>query len=201
MKSDKEGSERDAADKAAMTQLREGNDLALNAIMEHWEQPLLSFLYRYTTNWSVAVDLAQETFVKVFQSRMRYRPKGQFSTWLFSIAMNLARNEARWRKRNPQSAMSGAAEDERQLAALDSAEIRPDDAAAGNDRARMVREAIRELPGDLRTVVLLSEYEGMTQREIGDVLGCTPKAVETRLYRARKLLRDKLKDAVGDVMA
>lgn len=193
---DEEVSKRDAADKAAMTHLREGNDNALNSIMERWEQPLLSFLYRYTVNWSVAVDLAQETFVKVYQSRMRYRPTGLFSTWLFSIATNLARNEARWRKRHPQSAMSSTTEAEQSLELLDSGEPGPDDTAEGNDRAQLVRDAIRDLPGDLRTVVLLSEYEAMAQREIAAVLGCTTKAVETRLYRARKQLRDRLGEYV-----
>ncbi len=177
-----------------MERLRLGDDSALNEIMERWEKPLVAFLYRYAANWSVALDLAQEAFVKVYQSRARYRPKSKFSTWLFSIASNLARNEARWRKRHPGSAVAAAQVEPTDLDREAADSSGPDDNANRHDRARLVQAAIASLPPELRTVVLLSEYEGLPQREIGEALGCSAKAVETRLYRARKQLREKLAD-------
>lgn len=72
------------ADIAAMRRLRDGDDLALNEIMDRWQRRLTSYLLRAIGNETVAIDLAQETFVRVYQSRDKYLPKGQFSTWLFA---------------------------------------------------------------------------------------------------------------------
>jgi hypothetical protein len=89
------------ADSSAMRRLREGEDLALNEIMERWQRRVTSYLLRFTGNETVAIDLAQETFVRVYQARERYRPKAKFSTWLFAIASNLAREHLRWLRRHP----------------------------------------------------------------------------------------------------
>ena len=72
-----------------MSRLREGDDLALNDIMDRWQSRLTGYLIRLTGSEAVAVDLAQETFVRVYGNRFRYRPSGAFSTWLFAIASNL----------------------------------------------------------------------------------------------------------------
>ena len=71
-----------------MARLRDGDDLALNALMERWEQPAIGFATRYTNNRSDALELAQETFVRIYENRKRYRAKGKFSTWMFAIAAN-----------------------------------------------------------------------------------------------------------------
>ncbi|HVE15300.1 MAG TPA: sigma factor, partial [Chthoniobacterales bacterium] len=76
------------ADHAAMARLRDGDDPALNEIMDRWQRRVTSFLLRMTGNEAVALDLAQETFVRVYQSRERFQPRGEFSTWLFTIAAN-----------------------------------------------------------------------------------------------------------------
>lgn len=79
-------------DHELMARLAKGDDLALNALMRRWSDRIVSFLYRMTGRHDTAVDLAQETFVKLYQARERYRPSGgEFSTWLFTIASNLAK--------------------------------------------------------------------------------------------------------------
>jgi RNA polymerase sigma factor (sigma-70 family) len=85
----------------SMSRLREGDDLALNEIMDRWQRRLTSYLIRLTGSEAVAMDLAQETFVRVYQNRARYRPTGAFSTWLFAMASNLARHHIRWKIRHP----------------------------------------------------------------------------------------------------
>lgn len=189
-------SDQDIADKEAMRQLQAGVDEALGQIMARWKEPLLSFLYRYTMNWSVAVDLTEETFVRVYQNRLRYKPSGTFSNWLFAIAANLARNEARWRRRHPGSVLVQAKSESPSGTTLEdepsASDPLPDDSADLSDRARLVRSAIGELPRDLRMTLVLFEYEDLSHREIAEVMGCSVKAVETRLYRARNRLRDLL---------
>lgn len=176
----------------AMVRLREGEDLALNEIMERWQRRLTSYLLRLTASESVALDLAEETFVRVYQSRERYRPTGKFPTWLFAIATNLARQHVRWKCRHPAISID-ATEPEDSPLQIPSGESGPDGDLEKQERAAAVRAAVQALPDDLREAVVLFEYEDMSHEEIAAVTGCSRKAVETRLYRARAILRENLK--------
>jgi RNA polymerase sigma-70 factor (ECF subfamily) len=178
-------------DAGTMLRLKAGDDLALNELMNRWQKPLASFILRYTGNAEDALDLAQETFVRIYENRERYQPRSKFSTWLFTIATNLCRNAARWRGRHPTVSFDEVrARDEPTLReTLPAPGDSPDDSAERNDVAAAVREHVQKLPHDLKTVVLLFEYQDLGWEEIALALGCTPKAVETRLYRARQLLR------------
>lgn len=173
-----------------MSRLASGEDLALNVLMDRWAQRLNAFLYRMTGQREVAVDLTQETFVRLYKARKRYRPKGAFSTYLFSIAANLARNHARWKSRHPTVSLNATHEDGRPLVqeASDPGQ-QPDEHADSAERYQKVREALVALPPDLRQAITLFVYEGMGYADIADVAGCSPKAVETRIYRARQLLK------------
>lgn len=181
------------ADVQCMDRLNGGDDLALNELMARWQTPLVSFILRYTGNEQDALDLAQETFVRVYASRGRYRPAAKFSTWLFTIATNLCRNLARWRDRHPTVPLSAPSDDEPGLeSTLPAPGDTPADSAERHDLASAVREHVQKLPHDLKTVVLLFEFQDLGYEEIAAMLGCTSKAVETRLYRARQILRESL---------
>jgi RNA polymerase sigma factor (sigma-70 family) len=171
-------------DEADMLALQRGDDLALNRLMAHWQTPLRSFLYRRTQNEADALDLAQETFVRVYQHRGRFRTGAKFSTWIFQIALNLARDHARRLRRRPTESLANAPEQAHDLT--------PRIQVTRDEQAAAVRAAIAELPDDLRDAVLLSEYEDKSHAEIAGIVGATPKAVETRLYRAREQLRKSL---------
>jgi RNA polymerase sigma-70 factor, ECF subfamily len=181
-------------DFACMVRLREGDDLALNELMERWQKPLHSFILRYVGNHRDSIELAEETFVRVYQQRSRFNFKSKFSTWLLTIAANLCRHHARWRKRHPTISLDDAASigevSDKNL--FVSAEEIPSALASRTELARLVKEEIEKLPHDLKTAVLLFAYDNLSYAEIGEILGCTPKAVETRLYRVRKLLAKRL---------
>ena len=182
------------ADAAAMVRLRDGDDLVLNELMARWRQPLANYLARFCGNEATALDLAQETFVRVYESRARYDARGKFATWLYTIAGNLARNAHRWQQRHPTASLDAPTDENGGTLAthLADAAPAPDAKAEARERASAVRAAISELPEDQRTVVLMSEYEDLPHADVAAVLGCTAKAVETRLYRARQTLREKL---------
>jgi RNA polymerase sigma-70 factor (ECF subfamily) len=177
-----------------MRWLREGEDLALNEIMERWHRRVTSYLLRFTGNETVAIDLAQETFVRVYQCRDRYRHTAKFSTWLFAIASNLAREHFRWLKRHPTASLNEADEAERPLSERVTADgLNPSEAAENVEQTKAVRDAVMSLPNDLREAVVLFEYEDLSHEQISAIVGCSRKAVETRLYRARGILRERLK--------
>mgnify|MGYP000300724089 CR=1 FL=1 len=180
----------DVDDVQLMSRLANGEDLALNVLMDRWGRRLNTFLYRMTGQQEVAVDLTQESFVRLYKARKRYRPKGEFSTYLFSIAANLARNHARWKSRHPTVSLDATNEDGVPLVteASDPSQ-RPDEHADSAERYQKVREALAALPPDLREAISLFVYEGMGYAEIAGIAGCSSKAVETRIYRARQLLK------------
>lgn len=181
-------------DREVMLRLQCGDDAALNELMRCWQTPLSAFIYRYVGSHEDALDLAQETFIRVFESRHRYRPSAKFSTWLFTIASNLCYNAMRWRRRHPTVSLDSPTGDETAaLAGIITAPLEsPSDNAERNDLASAVRQHILALPHDLKTALILFQYDELSHEEIGQVLGCSRKAVETRLYRARKILRDAL---------
>jgi len=184
------------ADIEAMARLQRGDDLALNEIMARWQRRVTAFLLRMVGEEAAALDLAQETFVRVYQSSDRYRPTGTFSTWLFAIAANLARQYLRWQRRHPTESMDRDVDSPLSDKIASPGEP-PDLVALRDERSALVRMAISQLPPDLREAVILFEYENLSYLEIAAVTGGTPKAVETRLYRARHLLREKLRSSLG----
>ena len=176
-----------------MARLNAGHDAALNALMDRHAERLFHYLFRQLNNETEAAELAQEAFVRIYHHRDRFQPEQSFSTWLYTIATNLLRDRLRWRRRHPQVSLDT---DDEETGALkdvlpDSAPS-PSDQTDANERAVEVRNAISSLPDDLRTAVILSEYDGLPHREIAAVLNCSAKAVESRLYRARAHLRKRL---------
>ena len=186
----------ETSDHELMVQLSKGEDLALNALMHRWSDRIVSFLYRMTGRHEAAIDLAQETFVKLYQARERYRPSGgEFSTWLFTIASNLAKNHARWRSRHPEVSLDATADDGySSLPEPISTLASPDQLAVSRETEFEVRAAILALPSDLREALLLFTYEQLGYVEISNITRCSPKAVETRIYRARQILKERLKN-------
>lgn len=167
-----------------MRDLARGDDLALDALMARWQIPLRTFLYRHLQNEHDALDLAQLTFVRVHQHRTRFDPRHRFSTWLFQIALNLARDHLRYQRRRPTLPLDQAPEPSTQRT--------PRSLTLAEERATAVRQAIAALPDHLREIVLLAEYQHLPHAEIATLLHTTPKAVETRLARARQHLRTTL---------
>lgn len=185
----------EARDRADMQRLQAGQDTALNDLMERHATPVFHFLCRMVGNEDDANDLAQETFVRVFKSAKSYRAEQKFSTWLFTIAANLARNHFRWRSRHPNLSLDAENPETEQTlgSTLPANTPTPNEAALAEERAAAVRLAVQKLPEDLREAIVLCEWEERGVAEAAAILETTAKAVESRLYRARGILRERLK--------
>ncbi len=184
----------DGRDAEDMERLAAGHDAALNDLMGRHGEPVFHFLIRVLQNETDAADLAQEAFVRVYQNRLKFDRGRKFSTWLYAIAANLARDRVRWRLRHPQVSLD--AENEETGGTLADAVAgqspSPSQLMEAKEKAAAVRRAIAELAEDLRLPLVLAEYEGRAQGEIASILDCSVKAVEMRLYRARRQLRKRL---------
>jgi len=185
-----------AKDQAELLRLRQGDDGALDHIMARWERPLFAFAWRYLQNAADASELVTETFVRLHQQRLRLRADTNLSAWLFTTQGNLCHNQHR-RRRRPEAptlhAPAGAGdtmiEDNPGLAASDPS---PDDAMEQAEALAALAAAIGHLPHDLRVTLLLHYYDQLPYREVGEIIGCSERGVETRLYRARQQLKLEL---------
>lgn len=186
--------EPDSLDQADMARLAAGHEAALNDLMDRHAGALFGFLCRFVRDESAANDLAQETFVRVYQHRADFKPGHRFSTWLFTIGGNLARNHLRARSRRPEVALEASDDDDRPSVAdtMPAAGNTPDEHAQRTEKQAAVRDAVARLPDDLREAIVLCELEDRSVAEAAGILATTVKAVESRLYRARQLLRASL---------
>ena len=187
--------EQDAQD---MARLAAGQETALNALMTRHAEKLFHYLIRSLQNEEDAADLAQETFVRVYQSRAKFNASQKFTTWLYAIASNLVRDRYRWRSRHPQISLDAeAGESETTLKDhLSAADESPDQGLQTAERAQAVRKAVAALPEELRQPLILAIYQDKSQAEIAAILKCSVKAVETRIYRAKQQLRARLAESV-----
>ncbi len=180
------------SDEELMGRLQGGEDAALAPLMQRWEVPVRRFIFRIIGNATEAEDLAQETFVRIYTKRGAYRTGAKFSTWCFAIAANQAKNRLRWWRRRPELSLN---------AWTDAGGEQPDESRAGapasheavrHEQVAAVLAAVAALPLELRTALVLFEYEDQSMADIAETLGCTAKAVENRLYRARQQLKLRL---------
>lgn len=174
-----------------MQRLADGDDLALNALMSRWRERVAAFLLRMVGDYATAMDLTQECFVRLYTSRHSYKPAAAFSTYLFQIAANLARSHARWKRRHPTVPLEN--EDGIMVREPADSQLSPDAAAALREKTVMVNQAVAALPAELREALLLFTVEDMSHAEIATALRCSQKAVETRIYRARQILKSTLR--------
>jgi len=181
-------------DREDMARLNAGQDDALNALIGRHGEKLFHYLIRALQDQEDAADLAQETFFRVYVNRARFDPERSFSAWLHAIATNLVKDRYRRRARHPRVALDSEENETRGLLAERLADQRPtpSESLQSNERAEAVRKAVAALPEELRLPLLLAQYQDHSQAEIGAILGCSAKAVETRLYRARLQLRKML---------
>ncbi len=171
-----------------MARLAAGDDAALNDLMERHGGKLSRYLTRCLQDQNLAADLAQETFVHVYRHRLKFDPRHKFSAWLYRIASNLVRDHWRHVARHPEVLIAEDALSE----TVAGREPLPGERMQAQERAAAVRAAVAALPEELRVPLVLAEYEERSHVEIGEILGCTAKAVETRIYRARQRLHVKL---------
>lgn len=165
--------------------LQAEHEAALEELMRRYKHPLVNFCYRLLGNAADAEEIAQETFVRVYQNRAAIRAEAKFSTWLFALARNAAIDRLRWRKRHPAELLDESMDQPAGTDAVLEAER--------HELEKAIAAAVSELPEEQRTAIALAEYQGLSTAEVAGIMKCSEKSVESRLYRARAALRDRLK--------
>lgn len=173
-----------ASDEQTMWRVQQhGDAAAFGELVLRWQIPIQRLCTRMTGDLHKGEDLAQEAFLRVFTHRTDYRPQHKFSTWLWQIALNLCRDEARYHRRHPLSAWEPTDDETgpEAMAMAASTQPAPDFAMERGEQAEMVRAALKRLPELYRAVVILRHYEGLKFSEIADVLGIAEGTVKSRM--------------------
>lgn len=168
-----------------------GDTESFNQLIKRWEKPIYALAYRTIGREDDARDVVQETFLRAFRGLAGFKGQAKFSSWLYRIALNLCRDWIRRERRAPVVATPEGV-DLVELAGEGDAVERVDDAVVRKDLSRAVAAAMKVLPDEQRTAIILKEYHGLTFQEIADLLGCPLSTVKTRLYQGMSVLRREL---------
>jgi RNA polymerase sigma-70 factor (ECF subfamily) len=160
-------------------------------VVAQFERPLAQFLFRFVFQQEAALDLAQETFVKAFRNLHRYDNARPFSTWLFAIASNVAKDHLRKNARRAELIASAATWQEASTPETLCVD-QPDRQLDAYELGDAIERAIASLPLVYREPLLLRHTAGLSIEETGDALGTSPGVIKTRLFRARQMLQETL---------
>jgi RNA polymerase sigma factor (sigma-70 family) len=194
---DARGMEGGSPQEAALVKAcKEGDQAAFNLLVWRWEKPLFNFTYKYVGDAHLAQDLVQETFIRVLRSIHGYEYRAAFSTWLYRIAINLCKDHFR-KKKLPMVSLhdyyttsSGDRVYVKDSVADEGAQS--DEALAASRREELVRRLLAGLRDEQRIVILMKEYQGLTFREIAEILDVPEGTVKARLYGGLRAMKKQL---------
>jgi RNA polymerase sigma-70 factor (ECF subfamily) len=180
-------------DAAVVSAFLDGEERAFGELVERYQTRLLNFIYRTIGDREKAEDLVQEVFIRVYRHLHRFDRTKKFSTWIYTIASNLAKNELRNRSRNPlvlfQTIRKNWQDEDRPLQFEDSS-TRPDDLYRKRHLRELVESSVAQLPEHHREVFVLRELEGKSYEEIAEITSTNLGTVKSRLNRARTSFAD-----------
>jgi len=159
-----------------------GDQEAFERLVKRYQNPLYNFVYRHLGDRALAEDITQETFLRIYRSAPRFEPRARVSTWIFKMAFNLSLNESE--RRGRLQLRETPITDEHQCADGSSAA-----AVAKFELEQQITGLLDRLPDRQRAALLLRVNEGLSYREIAEVLGISVQSVESLIFRARQQLR------------
>ena len=182
-------------DEDLIAAFQDGNESAFGELVSRYKDPLTNFVYRFVGDWEDSTDIVQETFIRVFRSRHSYKPVAKFSTWVYTIASNLAKTYLR-RKRIrivlPFSRKESR-EPEREFEIVDDA-AGPDTKADSSLLEERIQGALEGLSVKYREVIIMREIQELSYEEISAITGIRIGTVKSRINRARLQLQSMLRD-------
>jgi len=183
------------SDHALIQATRGGDEAAFGQIISRYRSPITNYLYRFLNDYEEAVDLAQETFVRVYFALDRYHTGYAFSTYIYRIATNLAISELRRRKRRRLLSLTGLFQNDEdgnvEFQLADDRQLQ-DLALVEDERSDVIARAIASLPEKYRIAVILRDVEGRSYEEIAEIMDLGLGTTKSRISRGRGLLKDKL---------
>ena len=183
------------SDEDLMSQFQAGTVEAFDILVSRYKDPLANYIYRFLSDMKECEDLLQETFLRVYRNRHSYRRIAKFSTWLYTIAGNLARSEYRKRKRRRlYSLQSVNRDDEEYEVEIPDEQFAPDKHTESTIQDRHIQDALKQIPEEFREVVVLRDVQNLAYEEIAEITGLPMGTVKSRINRGRTKLQGLLRE-------
>ena len=182
-----------AADAELVVRALSGREDGFEELVRRYQRPIVAYVYRMVGDYDAALDLAQEVFIKVYNSLGRYRPEFKFSTWIYRIAHNAAidhlRRQGASRTEEMEVAGEGGSTFEKPLA---SKSLTPEQETERGERRAEIEEVVAKLPPAYRELIVLRHSHDLSYDEIAEVTGLPLGTVKNRIFRAREAMRELL---------
>jgi RNA polymerase sigma-70 factor (ECF subfamily) len=177
-----------------MARIAKGDNDAFEILVNRHQTSVLNLIYRFIGDRTQAKDLAQEVFIRVWQSAKTYKPKAKFTTWIYRITANLCFNELKSARRKKWLQFRRSEADQEVQAEEDfpNSSPSPEDLLLAKEHSRQISEALQSLPDNQRMALVLKRYDDLSYEEIGRIMGCSVSAVESLLVRAKRNIQEKL---------
>ena len=177
---------------------KQGDRDAFDELYQKYKRPILNYIYRFIGNRSQAEDLTHEVFIRAYVNISKFKPFGKFSSWLYRIAGNLAKNHLRHASYDKRASTitRQTYEGQQELSPVDMLEDKkasPHEAALSREYKALIQDAINNLAPSLKEAVILCDIQGFSYEEAAKVMRCRPMTVGSRLWRGRKNLTKQLK--------
>jgi RNA polymerase sigma-70 factor (ECF subfamily) len=182
-----------ASDKKLVERVQKGDKGAFDLLVLKYQHKIVNLVMRYVRDPELALDIAQEAFIKAYRALPRFRGDSAFYTWMYRIAVNTAKNHLAAQRRRPMDVELDLQDPEQyDLHAKLKETDTPEGVALSNELQETVERAIAALPEDLRTAIILRELEGMSYEEIAETMECPVGTVRSRIFRARDAIAKKV---------
>ncbi len=191
---------RELSDEDLMLRTGQGDRGAFDEIVRRYTSRMVNVAYQMTGDRDLAEDVAQETFYRAYRSAASYKRIAKFSTWLYTIAINLCRNELRRRKHRFYSLEEMAERDEEASVRIDIEDetAKPDRRVEQKELGRLIMQAIDRLPEKFKQPLVLRDVEGLSYEETGEILNLPEGTVKSRINRARQRVKEMIEPYIDD---
>lgn len=184
----------DLTDEELILEFQQNNTVkAYEILVQRYKNPLMNYIYRFLGDYEACADIVQETMIKVYRNKDSYKSIAKFSTWIYTIAGNLARTEYQRRKRRNIFSINSYGDDNESFDIPDDSE-RPDVIVDSGIKDEIIQKALLKVSDAYREMVILRDIQEMSYEEIAEVTGITVGTVKSRINRGRKQLQKLLKD-------
>ena len=173
---------------------RNGTISAYEILVQRYKNPLINYVFRFLGDYEACVDIVQETMIKVYRYKDSYSSIAKFSTWIYTIAGNLARTEYQRRKRRNLFSINSYGENKDETFDIPDESYRPDVIADSGIKDKIIQDALLKVTKAYREVVILRDIEEMSYEEIAEITGLNVGTVKSRINRGRAQLQKLLKD-------
>jgi len=181
------------SDEELISRFQQGDEYAYKELVIRYRNKLMTFIYRFLNNYELTEDIVQDTFLKLYTHKHYYRSIAKFSTWIYTIAGNLAKTELRKKKRRKVTNFSQLGAEDRDIE-IPAVQAEVDNELQNKYAENKIQEAIQKLPVHFRTVIILRDIQELSYEEVSSIVDVPLGTVKSRINRARLQLQKDLKE-------